>query len=216
MWTTSRGQYRAVATDASTRRHREDPPNGARFRVRAANHGRATRWTSSPSRRERRLRHSPRTAERRSARSPRRPAGDRSASSQITRRISAVAVCCSSASFVSLNRRTFSMAMTAWSAKVLSSAICLSVNGPASGRADDDRPDRLRRRGASAPPAGFGSRLRGALEDSRSPGPERRRRSWTTEPLRIARPEMRVRVGRIGYTCRTSSSHASEKLWCAT
>ena len=37
----------------------------------------------------------------------------------ITRRISAVAVCCSSASFVSLNSRTFSMAITAWSAKVL-------------------------------------------------------------------------------------------------
>ena len=33
--------------------------------------------------------------------------------------ISAVAVCCSSASFVSLNRRTFSIAITAWSAKVL-------------------------------------------------------------------------------------------------
>jgi hypothetical protein len=37
---------------------------------------------------------------------------------EITRRMSAVAVCCSSASFVSLNRRTFSMAMTAWAAKV--------------------------------------------------------------------------------------------------
>ena len=29
----------------------------------------------------------------------------------------------------SLNSRTFSMAITAWSAKVLSSLICLSVNG---------------------------------------------------------------------------------------
>ena len=29
----------------------------------------------------------------------------------------------------SLNSRTFSMAMTAWSAKVSSSAICFSVNG---------------------------------------------------------------------------------------
>ena len=43
----------------------------------------------------------------------------------ITRRISLVAVCCSSASVrsrfrasSSVNRRTFSMAMTAWSAKV--------------------------------------------------------------------------------------------------
>ena len=33
---------------------------------------------------------------------------------------SAVAVCCSSASVVSLSRRTFSIAITAWSAKVLS------------------------------------------------------------------------------------------------
>ena len=32
---------------------------------------------------------------------------------EMTRRISAVAVCCSSASFVSLNRRTFSIAITA-------------------------------------------------------------------------------------------------------
>ena len=38
----------------------------------------------------------------------------------MTRRISAVAVCCSSASLVSLNRRTFSIAITAWSAKVCS------------------------------------------------------------------------------------------------
>jgi hypothetical protein len=35
----------------------------------------------------------------------------------------AVAVCRSSASFVSLKSRVFSMAMTAWSAKVLSSSI---------------------------------------------------------------------------------------------
>ena len=44
----------------------------------------------------------------------------------ITLRISAVAVCRSSASLVSLNRRTFSMAITAWSAKVCSSATCWS------------------------------------------------------------------------------------------
>ena len=36
----------------------------------------------------------------------------------MTLRISAVAVCRSSASLVSLNRRTFSIAITAWSAKV--------------------------------------------------------------------------------------------------
>ena len=60
---------------------------------------------------------------------------------EMTRRISAVAVCCSSASVSSrlrlcssLNRRTFSIAMTAWSAKVFSSAICLSVKGRTSCR----------------------------------------------------------------------------------
>jgi hypothetical protein len=36
---------------------------------------------------------------------------------EMTRRISPVAVCCSRASFVSLNKRTFSIAITAWAAK---------------------------------------------------------------------------------------------------
>ena len=49
---------------------------------------------------------------------------------------SEVAVCCSSASdnsrvraCTSSNSRTFSIAITAWSAKVLTSSICFSVNG---------------------------------------------------------------------------------------
>ena len=49
---------------------------------------------------------------------------------------SEVAVCCSSDSVssrvracTSSNSRTFSMAITAWSAKVVTSSICLSVNG---------------------------------------------------------------------------------------
>ncbi len=52
-----------------------------------------------------------------------------------------VAVCCSSDSdnsavraCTSSNSRTFSMAMTAWSAKVLTSSICVSVNGLTSER----------------------------------------------------------------------------------
>ena len=60
---------------------------------------------------------------------------------EITRRISLVAVCCSSASVRSRFRasssaksRTFSMAMTAWSAKVLSRLICVSVNALGSRR----------------------------------------------------------------------------------
>ena len=43
---------------------------------------------------------------------------------------SPVAVCRSSASRVSLNSLAFWIAITAWSAKVLSSAMSLSANGP--------------------------------------------------------------------------------------
>ena len=42
---------------------------------------------------------------------------------------SAVAVCCSSDSRSSVNSRVFSIAMTAWSAKVRTNSICRSVNG---------------------------------------------------------------------------------------
>jgi len=42
---------------------------------------------------------------------------------------SAVAVCCSSASRVSVKSRAFSIAMTACAAKFCNSAICLSENG---------------------------------------------------------------------------------------
>ena len=52
----------------------------------------------------------------------------------ITRRMSEVAVCCSSASLVSWNRRAFSIAMTAWSAKVCASAISWASNSPAAAR----------------------------------------------------------------------------------
>ena len=54
---------------------------------------------------------------------------------------SAVAVCCSSASLVSLNRRAFWIAITAWSAKVFSSAMSFSENGPGVRAADEDRAD---------------------------------------------------------------------------
>ena len=47
----------------------------------------------------------------------------------MTLRTSAVAVCRSSASLVSLNSRAFSIAITAWLAKFSSSEICSSVNG---------------------------------------------------------------------------------------
>ena len=55
---------------------------------------------------------------------------------EMTCSTSEVAVCCSSASessrvraCTSSNSRTFSIAITAWSAKVVTSSICLSVNG---------------------------------------------------------------------------------------
>ncbi len=47
---------------------------------------------------------------------------------------SAVAVCCSKASRVSVISRAFSIAITACAAKFCSSAICLSVNGRTSWR----------------------------------------------------------------------------------
>ena len=53
---------------------------------------------------------------------------------------SAVAVWRSSASFVSLNRRTFSIAITAWSAKVCSSSIWCGANSPVSTRVTLSRP----------------------------------------------------------------------------
>ena len=78
----------------------------------------------------------------------------------MTRRISPVAVCCSSDSVTcawasmttrffscsSVNSRTFSMAITAWSANVWRSAICLAVNGWTTSRritmAPSDAPSR--------------------------------------------------------------------------
>jgi hypothetical protein len=47
----------------------------------------------------------------------------------MTPKTSAVAVCCSNASRVSVKSRAFSIAMTACAAKFCSNAICLSENG---------------------------------------------------------------------------------------
>ena len=72
----------------------------------------------------------------------------------------AVAVCCSRLGqlvvpcFQFLNSRTFSIAITAWSAKVSSSAICSSRERPRPrARRDDDRPRSACPRAAAAPPA---------------------------------------------------------------
>jgi hypothetical protein len=90
---------------------------------------------------------------------------------EMTRRISAVAVCCSRASVSSrfrasssVNRRTFSIAITAWSANVFASAICFSVKGCTSVR-------RIQMR-----PIGTPSRNSGVASTVRKGTPERRMR----------------------------------------
>jgi hypothetical protein len=57
----------------------------------------------------------------------------------ITFSTSAVAVCCCSDSRSSFSSRVFSMAMTAWLAKLVNSAICLSLNGRGRGRTKTGR-----------------------------------------------------------------------------
>ena len=105
----------------------------------------------------------------------------------MTFRISAVAVCRSSASLVSLNRRTFSIAITAWSAKVLSSAICLSLNGPAHCAADAIAPMALAlaqdRHGQERPVAA----------GLRAPRPGARPGPWQTSDVTSARRLRRPR-----------------------
>jgi hypothetical protein len=61
----------------------------------------------------------------------------------ITCKTSAVAVCCSNASRVSVKSRAFSIAMTASEAKFSSSAICLSEKGLTSRRLADDYTEQL-------------------------------------------------------------------------
>jgi len=58
----------------------------------------------------------------------------------MTCKTSAAAVCCSSASRVSVKSRVFSIAMTAWSAKVQTSSIWRSVNGSTRPRSSTKTP----------------------------------------------------------------------------
>ena len=80
----------------------------------------------------------------------------------MTRRISAVAVCCSRASVSSrfrasssVNSRTFSIAITAWAAKVSRSSICFDEKGRTSDRRIENAADRhplaQKRRGQERP-----------------------------------------------------------------
>ena len=61
----------------------------------------------------------------------------------MTSNTSAVAVCCSRASRVSVISRAFSIAITAWAAKFSTSAICFSVNGRTSGGRHNHAEQRL-------------------------------------------------------------------------
>ena len=111
----------------------------------------------------------------------------------MTRSISAVAVCRSSASCVSLNSRTFSIAITAWSAKVCSSAICLARERPARQPRRCDRADRLalaqqrhRRARSGSAEVERRARLRGYSVSSRSATSamwtRARARGWRARP----------------------------------
>ena len=104
-----------------TRRPRRPPPWHARRKTVARRPHSATTDTS-PEKRRCALCTSFRT-----------PAARRPPSWLMTFSTSAVAVWRSSASCVSLNNRTFVIAITAWSTKVCSSDMCLSLNSPCSG-----------------------------------------------------------------------------------
>ena len=80
-------------------------------------------------------------------------------------RLAAVVTSCSAArsrlpASRSWNSRAFSMAITAWSAKVSSSLICASVNGRTSSAADMNAPDRLTVSEAAGLRVPFGRRPR--------------------------------------------------------
>ena len=77
---------------------------------------------------------------------------------EMTRSTSDVAVCCSNDSESSRvracsasNSRTFSIAITAWSAKVVTSSICLSVNGRTSERSTTMTPIGVPSRSSGTP-----------------------------------------------------------------
>ena len=139
----------------------------------------------------------------------------------MTRRISLVAVCCSSASVSSRlrassswNRRAFSMAITAWSAKVWSSAICPVGEGLDFSTRDGDGPDRVaipqhrhRQDGAERPLA------QSAVDELGISG-----RVWHVDngACQMARAVTLPRPGGIGKARRIASSSSGDQLWWAT
>ena len=185
--------------------------------VRARRGGGARRRTG------RRRRSRPRTAARRSAAIVSKTGWTSVGELEMTRRISPVAVCCSRASVrsrfrasSSLKRRTFSMAMTAWSAKVWSSSICASEKGPASTATDGDRPDRDALRAASAPPTDAAEwRPSATVAHARSSDPRGRPRCarWRAVRIDAAGGAARARCASGQAPCRASTPSACRPSW---
>ena len=134
---------------------------------------------------------------------------------------SAVAVCCCKNSvssrvraFSASNRRPFSIAITAWSAKVFSKSMCPWAK----------RPDSLRV--MTIAPIGAPSRNIGTARMLRHPPAVVTSRVYcgsagmssicATARVRIARPEAWSTCGGRGYIRRSTSTASGGKLWSAT
>ena len=110
----------------------------------------------------------------------------------------------------SLNSRTFSIAMTAWSANVWSSKICASVNGRTSCRATAIAP--ITRPSSNIGTARVLRLWMVCAIDCAYSASDCASSMWTTAPSRTARPCMIARVGRVG-NIRWTNSIPSGLTW---
>ena len=130
----------------------------------------------------------------------------------MTRNTSAVAVCCSNASRVSVISRAFSIAMTAWSAKVRTSSICRSVNGSTRCRAKLDRRRSARPRAAAVRRAECGSCPSVVVSRSVYSGSAAMSAIWTARPFKRDPPGQRSAARRaIGVRRRRNSSDSGRQ-----
>ena len=120
----------------------------------------------------------------------------------MTRSTSPVAVCCCSASLTSAvractssNRRTFSMAITAWSAKVSTNSICFLVKGFTTGARQHENADRNSLLAAAARPAPCGIPHVAGFRALHTPRPPARPRCGRSSP---PAPRARRRCPRPG------------------
>ena len=177
-----RVQIELLASLRRTRRWRRHPCRRARWRARRSCGARfRDRASSSP---PVRLRRAP------SARRPIASIGSVRASS-------------------SLNSRTFSIAITAWAAKVLSNSTCLAGNGPGSRAADGDGADRTCPRASAERPGRCGSRRRAMRAADRIVGLLVARPEYATTPRSQDGPGDRACRGRAvaGNSARISSPY---------